>query len=247
MGGGPAKDPGNNKMNEEKIREAVLQAFEQQGQQEKALKVERYHRLNRYVRPGQILFAGSSLMEQFPVEEFAGELELPLRIYNRGIGGFTTLELLEEKAVNACIYELSPAYMFLNIGTNDLNDPELSIGGLMDRYSRILDGICEHLPQTKITLLAYYPVNEPVGLANPLMADVFRSRSNAKLLEANKAVEELAHRYGADYKNLNAGITDETGNLKAEYTIEGMHIYPDGYRQVWDALKDHLKEICQGA
>jgi len=38
-------------------------------QHEKEDKVERYRRLNRFVRKGQIVFAGSSLMEQFPIYE----------------------------------------------------------------------------------------------------------------------------------------------------------------------------------
>ena len=33
---------------------------------EKQMKVEQYRRLNKYVLPHQILFVGSSLMEQFP-------------------------------------------------------------------------------------------------------------------------------------------------------------------------------------
>lgn len=219
----------------------IQQVLEQQWQADKNRKVECFRRLNKYVQPGQILFAGSSLMEQFPVTEFAGELALPLRVYNRGIGGFTTLELLE--AMDACIYGVRPAFLYLNIGTNDLNDPQLTIEELIGRYERILDGIREHLPETKITLLAFYPVNEAIGLANPMTEEVFRARTNKKLLQANQAVEELAARYGAEFKNLNSGITDETGNLKAEYTVEGMHIYPDGYRQVWNQLKDELMQL----
>ncbi len=34
---------------------------------EQAEKIERFRRLNRYVKKGQIVFAGSSLMEQFPL------------------------------------------------------------------------------------------------------------------------------------------------------------------------------------
>ena len=36
--------------------------------------VERHRQLNRYARKGQIVFAGSSLMEQFPIEEMAQQL-----------------------------------------------------------------------------------------------------------------------------------------------------------------------------
>ena len=40
-------------------------------------------------------------------------------------------------------------------------------------------------------------------------------------------------------------IKDERGNLKAEYTIEGMHIYADGYMQVLRALMPHLKAVAE--
>ena len=36
---------------------------------------------------------------------------------------------------------------------------------------------------------------------------------------------------------------DAEGNLKAEYTIEGMHMYANGYRPVMDALLPLLRKI----
>ena len=86
---------------------------------EKTLKLVRYDYLNRTVVPGQILFAGSSLMEQFPVHEFQLGAGLSSLIYNRGIGGFTTAEMLEH--METCVYALRPARIFLNIGTNDMS------------------------------------------------------------------------------------------------------------------------------
>ena len=56
-------------------------------------RVMRFRYLNEFVKPGQILFAGSSLMEQFPIQEFVADFDLPLTIYNRGVGGFTTSEM----------------------------------------------------------------------------------------------------------------------------------------------------------
>ena len=84
-------------------------------------RVMRFRYLNEFVKPGQILFAGSSLMEQFPIQEFVADFDLPLTIYNRGVGGFTTSEMLA--CMQDCVYALRPAYIFINIGTNDLNDP----------------------------------------------------------------------------------------------------------------------------
>lgn len=216
-----------------------IQAFMEQ---EKANKVERYHRLNKFVRPGQILFVGSSLMEQFPVNELLMDLQLPYTVYNRGIGGFTTTELME--VLDVCVYDLKPSHIFINIGTNDLNGPEYTLSGLMERYEAILTAIKAHLPEAKLHLLAYYPMCEKVAAANPFMAEILQFRNNVRVSEANEGVKALAEKMGASFHDCNAGITDGDGDMKPEYAIEGMHMYGDGYYHVLQALLPALKEIA---
>ena len=80
----------------------------------KEYKLERYHKLNLTAEKGCVLFAGSSLMEMFPVEKFAHEDGLPVTVYNRGVGGFITDELIA--AVDTCIIDLAPKKLFINIG-----------------------------------------------------------------------------------------------------------------------------------
>ena len=58
------------------------------------VKVEKYRVLNTMVKEGQILFTGSSLMEQFPINELQMDFGIKEIIYNRGIGGFTTADML---------------------------------------------------------------------------------------------------------------------------------------------------------
>ena len=60
----------------------------------KEYKLERYKKLNLTAEKGCVLFAGSSLMEMFPVEKFAQEDDLPVTVYDRGVGGFITDELI---------------------------------------------------------------------------------------------------------------------------------------------------------
>lgn len=60
--------------------------FAEMGQREKADKLERYRRLNALAKPGQILLAGSSLMEQFPIHELLQDAGVSLPVYNRGVG-----------------------------------------------------------------------------------------------------------------------------------------------------------------
>ena len=220
-------------MNEEQ-QKLIQQFFQERFAAEKLEKVERFRRLNKFARPHQILFVGSSLMEQFPINELLMDRQLPYIIYNRGIGGTTTHELLEH--MDACIYDLQPDWIYINIGTNDMNLPDYTEEGLIDRYRAILRGIRGHLPEAKLFLLAYYPVNPVVAENNPMMKAALEVRTNARICSANAAVEKLAAEFGAQYLDLNDGIKDERGNLKAEYTIEGMHMYGDGYVPVLDAL-----------
>lgn len=208
--------------------------IEERFRQEKQQKVMNYRHLNHFVRPHQILFVGSSLMEQFPIYELLLDQQLPYTIYNRGIGGTTTFELLEN--MDACIYDLRPDYIYINIGTNDLNLPDYTEESLIARYRAILQGIREHLPEAKIFMLAYYPVNPAVAENNPWAKAALAVRTNARINAANEAVRKLAEETGATFLDLNEGIRDENGNLKTEYTVEGMHMYADGYVPVLKAL-----------
>lgn len=208
---------------------------------EKQGKVQRFRHLNPFAKKGQIVFAGSSLMEQFPIYEFLQDFDLPLTIYNRGIGGYTTAEML--KVMDVCVYDLAPKAIFLNIGTNDLNGPDYTQEGLLERMEQILKGIREHLPDVRLYLLAFYPVNPEVE-SNPFTKEVFRYRTNERIRAANEAVQALAGRYDAGYLDLNEGLRDENGNLKAEYTVEGMHMYANGYKAVLDQLLPVLQELA---
>ena len=55
-------------------------------------KIIRYRQLNQTAQKGQIVFAGSSLMEMFPIEQFVAEDNLPVTVYNRLRDGRTADE-----------------------------------------------------------------------------------------------------------------------------------------------------------
>ena len=63
-----------------------MDVLQEQMRREQEDKLERYRILNRYARKGEILFTGSSLMEQFPVNELLLSNGLSQIIYNLGIG-----------------------------------------------------------------------------------------------------------------------------------------------------------------
>lgn len=211
-------------------------------QNEKQDKRARFQHLNKFAKKGQIVFAGSSLMEQFPIYEFLMDYDLPYTIYNRGIGGYTTQEMLE--SMHECVYDLEPGAVFLNIGTNDLNDKDYDPESFLARYEAVVQGIREHCPDAKLFLLAFYPVNQN-AMTNPFTKEAFRARTNARIQEANAGVKALAPKHGARYLDLNVGITDADGNLKMEFVIDGVHMYADGYAEVLKQLNPVLKELCK--
>lgn len=61
----------------EQERDVLLNELRQQeSQREKQIKRERFRRLNPYAKKGAVVFAGSSLMEQFPLYEFLQDDDL---------------------------------------------------------------------------------------------------------------------------------------------------------------------------
>ena len=191
--------------------------------------LERYDHLNRVAKKGQILFAGSSLMEQFPVNELMNSLGVPGCVYNRGVGGYTTDDLL--RTMDICIFDLEPRKLFLNIGTNDIGAGRLE--SLRVNYREILRQIRERLPETRLYLLAYYPCN-PQGLqaSEEERTQAFRYRTNETI---------LAHEIGAVYLDLNAPLQDAQGCLKRELTTDGIHMYPDAYVPILEQLIPYLE------
>lgn len=202
-------------------------------------KLERYRILNQNVKKGEILFTGSSLMEQFPVNELLMTNGMDQVIYNRGIGGFTTTDMLQH--MEEMVFGTEPSRIFINIGTNDIGSPDYQLEALLKRYEEIIVRIQERLPEAEINMMAYYPVNETDKIPEGEWGKTaFVTRTNENLNIANAAVENLAAKKGCRFINVNEGLADERGKLKKEYTIEGIHMYANGYQVVLQNLKKYL-------
>lgn len=207
--------------------------------QEQQEKLARYRILNQNVIKGAILFTGSSLMEQFPINELLMTNGMNQVVYNRGIGGFTTDDMLLN--MEEMVFAVEPSKIFINIGTNDIGAEDYSLEVLMEKYERIISQIRERMADAEIYMMAYYPVNETDRLEeNPWAVQMFRTRTNENIMLANKEVEKLAAKMGCQYIDVSEGLRDESGKLKKEYTIEGIHMYANGYQIILNNLKKYL-------
>lgn len=205
---------------------------------DKEIKVQSYREENKSAKKGQIVFTGSSLMEMFPINKLLKEHGDDTVIYNRGVGGFLSHELLE--VIDVCAIDLQPAKVFINIGTNDLSWSSIPISDLMSNYDKIISEIEEKVQDVKIYLMAYYPVNYEAAAED--MKECLKIRTNKKIIAANAEVKKLAEKHGQRYIDINRNLKDEQGRLKAEYTIEGLHINEDGYRAVYDDIMKYVTE-----
>jgi lysophospholipase L1-like esterase len=224
----------------------IMEVFEQQRQRERQVKLNRFKQLNQHALPGQILFAGSSLAEQFPVDELKMKLNPIPVIYNRGIGGDTMSDL--EADLDTLIIELKPRVLFINIGSNDLNLSTYNENELVSRYKKMLLRIIEKLPQIKIYVLSYYPVNPQAAKDIPAeyAAGMFSTRNNKNINSINKKLQLMAEKLSKEvaavvaYIDVNTCLLDGNGQLDPELTVEGIHLWPEAYVRVLDVLKAYL-------
>ncbi len=219
------------------IREQMTQETIVRFQKEKEQKLDSYRQQNRFIRMGETLFTGSSLMEQFPVTEFCLNEGLPIA-YNRGIGGYTTDEFLA--GIDVMLLEPRPKKLFINIGTNDIREmPEGEdwFTHLRGNYRKICEIIRDQLPETTVYMMAYYPVNEEILKKNSSFPPV---RTNEAVRKANQMVTALADEFGFHFIDINDGLKDANGELQAEHTRDGIHFDAAAYRTVFDRLKKYL-------
>lgn len=202
----------------------------------------KYAQANQTAQLGQIVFVGSSLMELFPVEQFQNKTGLGLtkKLYNRGIRATTTADVLAH--LKTLIFDLKPSQLIINIGSNDISFgvPEAEF---LANYAAILDQVHAQLPATKITVLAYYPVNTNADFGGKKAEQdhLYAHRSNATLAAANQKVAALARAHHAEFRDVSAGLTDAQGDLKAAFTFDGVHMLPAGYEIVFQNLLPTLR------
>jgi len=199
-------------------------------------KLRRYRGMNAYAKKGETVMVGSSLMEHFMINEFLISEGSDKVVYNRGVAGWRTDELLKD--MDACVFELEPKKVFINIGSNDLDRPGDALGRLIKQYRKILRRIRERLPDCLVYVMAYYPVLRDFEVCESPANAKARSREGLEL--ANKAIEALAAELGCEFLDVNHVLKDEDGYLRPEFGADKVHLLPPAYREIFDEIKRYL-------
>lgn len=186
----------------------------------KTTKMNNFKLLNEaeYTKHGQVVLIGDSITEIYNTELYNTYTERThLTVYNRGISGDFSLKLLERIEINAL--NIKPSYMCMLIGTNDI-----AVGvpneEIISNIAAIIDKTRESSPATKIVIQAIYPVNHSV--ANSAAG----TRTNKTINEVNDGIRQMIINKAlpnVTYVNFNEWLSDANGELRAEYTYDGLH------------------------
>lgn len=195
-------------------------------------KEEYYELLNRNIQENSIVLLGDSLTEFYRVDEFFHGYN----IYNRGIAGDTTDGVLARLESNVIM--MKPTKIFLQIGTNDLNEGK-DADYVVKNIKLILTRLQEKLPDTKLYLISLYPINPKALLCSKLMVG---RRKPGTIESINRQIKDYAAMIDIPFINIYPHLLDDLGNLKKEYTVEGLHISLDGYCVITKVLQKYIEE-----
>lgn len=169
-----------------------------------------------------VVLLGDSITEGFDVQRyFTGR-----RILNRGIGADIIGNGLPAddhrgvlRRLDESIFQCAATDIFLMIGINDLNIGH-SVGQMEEGYRDLLKRIKSAMPRLKVHVQSVLPTRGA------------HAKQNEPVREFNTRLRKLAEEFGYDYIDLHALMVDEKGELKAEFTEDGLHLKEPAY-QLW--------------
>ncbi len=190
--------------------------------------------LNIYYKPKEVkvinnlldnnyVFLGDSITAGYDLDEFYPDYP----VINSGVSGYRAKDIL--KRLDEMVYIYNPSKVFLLIGTNDIakgKDKDY----IVNKISEIIDNIKENRKYAKIYIESIYPIN----------SSKVKNRSNDFINELNKEIKLLCEQKEVNYINIHKLLIDEDGELKKDYSDDGLHLTEEGYEVITQELIKYL-------
>jgi lysophospholipase L1-like esterase len=132
------------------------------------------------------------------------------------------------------VLNIEPKNIVLLIGTNDIGRG-LPLSMTLDDVEKIIKKTKERCPNVNLIIEAVYPINEK-------MRDRFEKRNNIKIDEMNKEYIKLCKKYNCILLDFTDQLKDTDGNLKQEYTYDGLHVNAKAYKIIAENVIPFLKK-----
>ena len=198
------------------------------GQQKDWAGFDRYREANRTAKQGaEAVFMGNSITEGWARMRpgfFADNGYI-----GRGISGQTSAEMLARFRPD--VIELAPKAVVILAGTNDIaqNNGPIELENVMDNIA----SMCElaRLHNIRVLLCSVLP-----AAAFPWREGIEPADS---IIRLNAMIEAYARENGIEYVDSHSRMKD--GGLPPEYSKDGVHPNPEGYRVMEGIIASYLK------
>ena len=178
---------------------------------------------------GQNVFIGDSITDLYHLDEYYSDLDKAT--YNRGIGGDTTIGVLNRLDVS--LYQIVPSNIVLMIGINDINSGYLE-DDIIARYTSILDNIKSNLPSSKLFAMSILPMHDA------MQGYIDLNKNTEIIISINSKIKLLAEERSYQYMDLFSLVKDEDNHLIKAYSDDGIHLNDAGFRVWTDLVKPVL-------
>lgn len=175
-----------------------------------------------------IVFLGNSLTHGCEWHEL---LDMP-NVLNRGING-DIVEGVGDRI--SSVVNGHPAKIFLMIGANDVSH-DLSADSIVRAVTKLIDYITEATPSTRLYIQSMLPINNSFGRYRLMKG------KEQVIRDINAALEPEVRRRGLTWVNLHPAFCDADGNLRSEFTNDGLHLLAPGYLTWRDIVLPYVKE-----
>lgn len=162
--------------------------------------------------PGGVVFLGDSITEGFPT----GAAFAYRNVINRGISG-DTIEGVRAR-LDVSVAELRPSHVLLMISINDIvGKPGVEISDMAAAYASLVRDIRAAAPEAELIIQSVLPLCRAFA------------PHNARASAMNEHLRLIAAAEGVKYIDLHSAMIDENGELRAEYSSDGIHLTLGGY------------------
>jgi len=193
--------------------------------------VEYFNDISSKIAKGKIVFLGDSITAGFLVNDVYEKHN----VVNRGIGGDTTADVLNR--LKESVINIKPSKIFLLIGANDLRKGKSTIY-VVNNIKKIIEEIENNLPNTKLYVQSIYPIRKTSD--KKIMKLIVGRITNEKINDANMKLKQLSKEKNFTYIDVNSSLIDALGQLKLQYTVEGLHISAKGYSVIENIIISYI-------
>ena len=171
-----------------------------------------------------VVLLGDSITEGFELAKyFPGR-----RILNRGIGADVIGNSMPAddprgvlQRLDNSVFDCAATDVFILIGINDLNTGR-KVDGMEEGYRELLKKLTQRRPDLRIHIQTVLPTRGA------------HAKQNEPVRDFNTRLKKLAEEFKCDLIDLHALMRDDQGELKKEFTNDGLHLTDPAY-QIWRA------------